>query len=120
VDPVQYTIRLLLPDGSLLLEKPDFDIGPYDPARLSYPWASPDPAVDLLQARLARLVEESQAAGEGAGVTYLRIRSAALEAALGRSPDTPGPPAVAARVRPHLTEPWFCCAEPTEGQLGGI
>nr|MBA3654542.1 radical SAM protein [Actinomycetota bacterium] len=36
VDPVQYTIRLLLPRGSLLLDDPDFEVGPFDPDRLAY------------------------------------------------------------------------------------
>ena len=44
VDPVQYTIRLLVPEGSLLLERKDLreHLGPYDAERLSYPWRSAD------------------------------------------------------------------------------
>ena len=53
VDPVQYTIRLLVPEGSLLLEYID-DLGPWDAAKLTYPWAS---SLDELQLRLAALVE---------------------------------------------------------------
>src|SRR5438270_1507723 len=47
VDPVQYTIRLLLPEGSLLLDHPDMrpHLGAYDPERLSYEWTAADPAV---------------------------------------------------------------------------
>ena len=37
VDPVQYTIRLLVPEGSLLLGHID-GLGPWDAARLTYPW----------------------------------------------------------------------------------
>ena len=46
VDAVQYTIRLLVPEGSLLLEREDLreHLGPYDAERLSYPWRSADPA----------------------------------------------------------------------------
>jgi hypothetical protein len=29
-------------------------------------------------------------------------------------------PAVATHDRPHLTESWFCCAEPTSSQLLSI
>ena len=41
VDPVQYTIRLLVPEGSLLLESKDLreHLGSYDAERLSYPGA---------------------------------------------------------------------------------
>ncbi|HEY3669832.1 MAG TPA: radical SAM protein, partial [Acidimicrobiia bacterium] len=55
VDPVQYSVRLLLPEGSLLLDHPDLTsfLGPWDPERSTYTWASPDPAVDALQQRIA-------------------------------------------------------------------
>jgi radical SAM superfamily enzyme YgiQ (UPF0313 family) len=123
VDPVQYTIRLLVPEGSLLLALPQLQehLGPYEPERLSYPWQSADPAADLLQGRLNALVQQSTAAGEPAGVTFARIRAAVREAA--------GEPALAeieviamgsSEGRPRLTEPWFCCAEPTEDQFGSL
>ena len=55
VDPVQYSVRLLLPEGSLLLDHPDLVpfVGPWDPERSTYTWAHPDPAVDELQQRIA-------------------------------------------------------------------
>jgi radical SAM superfamily enzyme YgiQ (UPF0313 family) len=112
VDPVQYTIRLLIPEGSLLLDVPTLTVGPYDPERLTYAWSSPDPAVDRLQARLARLVERSQAAGEVLETTYLRVRTAALEAASGRESltlvEAGAIPGGSTEGRPRLTEPWFC------------
>ena len=45
VDPVQYTIRLLLPEGSLLLDHPELEahLGPYDPELLTYTWTAADP-----------------------------------------------------------------------------
>src|SRR3954467_14151206 len=103
VDPVQYTIRLLLPEGSLLLDHPDMapHLGPYDPERLSWTWTSADPAVDELQARLA-------AVAEAGALTYESIcAELGLEMEIGEVEE-----------RPRLTEPWFCCAEPTEGQFG--
>jgi radical SAM superfamily enzyme YgiQ (UPF0313 family) len=108
VDPVQYTIRLLLPEGSLLLGEPALapHLGPYDAERLTWTWTAADPAVDRLQARLATLVEESLHAGEAIETTYLRVRAAALEAVAGREPV---PVLVGAHEgRPRLTEPWFC------------
>ena len=41
----------------------------------------------------------------------------ALAAAAGSSAS---PRAVARRRAPRLTEPWFCCAEPMEGQLAAL
>jgi hypothetical protein len=112
VDPVQYTIRLLLPPGSLLLEHPDLapHLGAYDADRLSYRWEAADPAMDRLQAELATLVETAVAADEAIPVTYARVR-----AALGLDP-VPVDVDRAARI-PRLSEPWFCCAEPTAAQL---
>jgi radical SAM superfamily enzyme YgiQ (UPF0313 family) len=111
VDPVQYTIRLLVPEGSLLLEREDLreHLGPYEPERLSYPWRSADPAADRLQARLSALVQQSAAAQETTGLTFARIRAAVREAT--GEPNVPEPEAIpmgSTEGRPRLTEPWFC------------
>jgi radical SAM superfamily enzyme YgiQ (UPF0313 family) len=110
VDPVQYTIRLLLPEGSLLLDHPDMrpHLGDYDPERLSWTWAAADPAVDELQTRLAALVEGAAAAGEAPAVTFERVRAEALATA-GMEPGESGQIAAGSvEGRPRLTEPWFC------------
>jgi radical SAM superfamily enzyme YgiQ (UPF0313 family) len=111
VDPVQYTIRLLIPQGSLVLELPDVAgmVGPYDVERGSYEWASPDPALDDLQVRLAALVEEHADLG-----TPLPEAYAAVCAAVGAPVPDPLP---VLRGRPRLSEAWFCCAEPTAQQV---
>ena len=111
VDPVQYTIRLLVPEGSLLLARKDLreHLGPYDAERLSYPWRSADPAADRLQGRLSALVQQSAAAQEAMGLTFARIRAAVREAT--GELDGPEPEAIAmgsTEGRPRLTEPWFC------------
>ena len=111
VDPVQYTIRLLVPEGSLLLERKDLreHLGPYEAERLSYPWRSADPAADRLQGRLSALVQQSAAGHEAAGLTFARIRAAVREA--NGEPAGPEPEAIpmgSTEGRPRLTEPWFC------------
>jgi hypothetical protein len=114
VDPVQYTIRLLIPEGSLLLAHPDLamHLGAWDEMRLSYAWAAADPEVDALQRDLAALVEESVAGGDTIATSYARVREA-----VGLAPvDLDG----ASTSRPHLTESWFCCAEPTDTQLRAV
>lgn len=121
VDPVQYTIRLLLPEGSLLLDDPEVAprLGPYEPLALGWPWTHPDPAVDELQRDLAALVEarlDQDAATTFAEVEELISRRAGRPAPGGsRRPVSSGPP-----VRPRLSEPWFCCSEPTEAQLAPL
>jgi hypothetical protein len=119
IDPVHWTIRLLLPEGSLLLGHPDLapHLGPYDVEALGYTWTAADPRVDALQAELAALVEDHDAAGTPPAATFAAvaatIRAAAgLAAASGPVPWDDG--------RPRLTEAWFCCAEPTAGQLGSV
>ncbi len=121
VDPVQLSLRLLVPPGSLLLDAPDISpyLGPLDPEALSYRWTHPDPRVDRLEADVASLVEVAAGAGEAAAVTFGRIHRLAAAAA-GRPEEAP--PAIgrgrkARRPAPHLTEPWFCCAQPTRRQL---
>ena len=58
VAPIQYAIRLLLPEGSLLLDQPDVEelVGPFDAESLAYPWAHPDPRVDRLQEAVLAVV----------------------------------------------------------------
>ncbi len=111
VDPVQYTIRLLVPEGSLLLKRDDLHehLGPYQAERLSYLWRSADPAADRLQGLLSALVQQSTAAQEATGLTFARIRAAVREAT--GEPHGPEPEAIdmgSTEGRPRLTEPWFC------------
>lgn len=113
VDPVQYTIRLLIPKGSLVLGLPDLVVEPYDDELAAHPWRNPDPAVDDLQVAVADLVERL-VADDAATVDVFR----ALCALVGVDP----PPTLGTTTRavPRLTEPWFCCAEPTARQLGTL
>ena len=111
VDPVQYSIRLLVPEGSLLLGHPDMapHLGAYDAERLSYAWRAEDPMADLLQARLGELVEAQ--AGAPIEETFTRVRAAVLEAAGREPPAGVGAGQIengATEGRPRLTEPWFC------------
>jgi radical SAM superfamily enzyme YgiQ (UPF0313 family) len=109
VDPVQFTIRLLLPEGSLLLDHPDMapHLGPFDTERLSYVWSAADPAMDELQLRLAERVEAGLAIGEASGSLYLEVSRLVRQAA-GHGGERELIAAGSAVGRPRLTEPWFC------------
>jgi hypothetical protein len=121
VDPVQLSIRLLIPPGSLLLELPDLSsrLGPLDAPGLTYRWDHADPRVDRLEADVAALVEEATRGQAPAAETFARIHALAGVAAGATSEDL-GSAAGAGPAPPHLTEPWFCCAAPTRRQLGAV
>lgn len=119
VPPVQYAIRLLIPRGSRLLELPFVQscIHPFDPVRLAFPWVHPNPSVDRLHASVLEIVDRAVAGEADRRDVFADVWSAAAGVAgsPGRRPARiPGP---GGRVFPHVTEPWYCCAEPTERQL---
>ncbi|MGH7331275.1 MAG: CUAEP/CCAEP-tail radical SAM (seleno)protein, partial [Candidatus Rokuibacteriota bacterium] len=109
VDPVQYSIRLLVPPGSLLVTSAALRpyLGPLVARDFYYEWTHADPAMDALQRAVATLVEDAAGRGEDPAVTFGSIRRAAEAAAgLPSGPPLRLPPG---RPRaPRLSEPWFC------------
>ena len=109
VDPVQYTIRLLVPPASYLLNRPEMKehLGPLDQARLQLPWADyPDPRMDRLQKEVSALVEKDVVAGTDPMVTFDRVWSLASGTEASKrsccAPDGRRNRAL------QLSEPWFC------------
>jgi radical SAM superfamily enzyme YgiQ (UPF0313 family) len=117
VPPIQLAIRLLIPQGSLLLQLPDLQvhIDAFDPKLLGFPWKNPDARVDRLQLAVQELVAQSEAKNLNRREIFTRIWGLAHEA-LGV--ETPGltDNGMGAPI-PRLSEPWYCCAEPTHQQL---
>lgn len=111
VDPVQYSLRLLVPPGSLLVDHPAMrpHLGPIDAGALSHAWTHPDPRMDALQRAVAGVVAAAASAGEDPAITFDRVRALGREAA-GLPPAAPLAPGLPADRRrpPRLTEPWFC------------
>jgi radical SAM superfamily enzyme YgiQ (UPF0313 family) len=107
VDPVQYSIRLLVPPGSYLLDRPAMKpyLGPLDQASFSYRWTHPDPGMDQLHKEVSALVERDTQAGEDPSATFYRVWELA-----GRRRPAGGSSALPRdRLRaPRLSEPWFC------------
>ena len=107
LDPVQLSIRLLVPPGSLLEGDPTIPFEGLDEAALSWRWRHPDPRMDALQGRVAAEVEAATARKEEPLATIARVKVLALAAAglphghvRTLSPDQ--------RRVPRLTESWFC------------
>lgn len=118
VAPVQYAIRLLIPAGSRLLDLDEIRdlVEEFDSAALVFPWCHPDPALDELQREVMAVVTAA-APGDDRAAVFARIRELAYARA-GRTARVIAPgPAGANEDVPRLSEPWYCCAEPTEGQL---
>ena len=120
VAPVQYAMRLLVPEGSLLLEVPEIQahLGAFDGAKLSYRWRHPDPAMDALFENVRDMVATGVSLGHRE--LFARIWHHAHRAAGQNPPPLPRTgPTVTAAAPPQFSEPWYCCAEPTETQLAG-
>ena len=107
VDPVQFSIRLLIPPGSWLAEHPATlpYRGQLDETALTWTWTHPDPRMDRLQREVAGLVESDATDEVDPATTFIRIR----ELAHGRSPaEATSSLSPNRRRAPRLSESWFC------------
>jgi radical SAM superfamily enzyme YgiQ (UPF0313 family) len=120
VPPVQLAIRLLVPQGSHLLHLSDFaaQVGAFDEAMLGYPWQAGDARVDALQGDIMAWVMDAEKNGlpraEVFAGIWTRTHAALAETA------QPLDPVQFGETIPHHSEPWYCCAEPTETQLASF
>jgi len=111
VDPVHYSIRLLIPPGSGLLDTFDDKmwLGTLDAEAYTYRWAHPDPRMDALYQTVSTIVEKAQRVQADPIETFFHIKSLALasnkeEMCISCSIQNYG----TRKVLPHLTETWFC------------
>ena len=105
VAPIQLAIRLLIPEGSLLLELDEVRqmIGLFDSRGLCYPWRNPDPAVDRLCTDIQALIKAEEKKRAGRGEIFRKIWN------LAQAGEWPVDVPMAARATiPYLTEPWYC------------
>jgi radical SAM superfamily enzyme YgiQ (UPF0313 family) len=104
VAPIQMAIRLLIPEGSLLLDLPEVRgrIGPFDAKSLCYPWQNPDPSMDRLCVEIQELIKrEEKHRAPRADI----FRGICDLAGVGELPDLALP---SRATIPYLTEPWYC------------
>ena len=120
VAPVQLSIRLLIPQGSLILKLDNLagTLADFDPKLLGYRWANPDPRVDALQRDIQSWVFTAEEQGHGRQAIFQGIRELAHEASGLEVP--PLPDDCAGKPAPRLSENWYCCAEPTCEQLTSL
>ncbi|HEU4320069.1 MAG TPA: radical SAM protein [Acidimicrobiia bacterium] len=112
-DPVQMSIRLLIPKGSLLEEHPAVTphLTAYDQTALTWRWFFADPDAEVMQKELETIASDASDCGQEAATTLNEMRDVVSRIAGRRLPEFDQTDPV-----PRLTESWFCCAEPTEGQ----
>ena len=110
VAPIQYAIRLLIPEGSLLLGLPDMQacLRPFDAAALMHPWVHPDPRVDALQREIQAQVGRGMTADRAS--VFGQIQPLAAEmAGIDVPPQAARTGAGHRRAPvPYLNEPWYC------------
>jgi hypothetical protein len=99
IAPIQLGIRLLIPEGSRLLELAEVRelVGPFDPKRLTYPWQHPDPTMDRLCEEVQSLAKRKTSRAEIFAAIWDLARCGNLDI-----------PLADRTTIPYLTEPWYC------------
>ncbi len=107
LDPVQFSVRLLVPPGSWLLDQPEIQpfLGSLDQQRFVHDWTHPDPRMDALYQTVCEIVEIAGNEAQDARTTYTQI-AAAAHALAGTTPLAPA--ALHSERAPRMTESWFC------------
>ena len=114
VAPIQYAIRLLIPEGSKLLELADVRhlVGRFDEAGLCYTWSHVDPLVDRLYEDVMAAVKAASREKKSRREVFAAVWTLAAETCAAgiskrfealRLQDIP-----ARATIPYLSEPWFC------------
>src|SRR5258707_461965 len=121
VAPIQLGIRLLIPEGSRMLELEEVRgmVGLFDPQSLAYPWKNTDPRLDALSETVQKIAAAAERQKESRPSTFERIWKAAHAATGLPAPQIDASTQSQSGV-PFLSEPWYCCAEPTRDQLVSI
>ena len=116
VAPIQLAIRLLVPQGSHLLEITSFSrfLDGYDAESLSYLWSYADPATISVEQEVRAIVEAEVPNGVSSLDTFAKLWRVAHEATGRIAPSISVANREPVKV---MSEPWYCCAEPTAEQF---
>ena len=121
VAPVQLGIRLLIPEGSRILELTEINqfLGDFDAEKLSYRWKPADTRVDELQSKVYEAIQFGVSEGASSRSIFEQVWILAHSACEQSAPALPPERAESIPV-PAMSEPWYCCAEPTDEQFAGL
>lgn len=110
VAPIQLAIRLLIPEGSKLLEIPETQavLGPFNEELLTYEWRHPDLRVDELHQQVMGLVNAGNRRENSRREIFETLWDAVNEIT-GTFEPLPEPQNRLSRPAiPYLNEPWYC------------
>ena len=117
VDPIQLTIKLLIPKHSLIIKKPEINkyLGNYEKNSLSFKWEYENNDVEKLQSSLFDFILNNSELNEHKqylGMVNIIEKYTDTKLLTNSSYDF--------KNVPKLSETWFCCAEPSKIQLDRI
>jgi radical SAM superfamily enzyme YgiQ (UPF0313 family) len=110
IDPIQLSIRLLVPPESPLATLPAMrpHLRQFDAAGFQHAWEHPDPRMDRLHREVSGIVAVATREDEPATRTFASIREVAFTLGGRTAPQALSALAAEAALAPRLTEPWFC------------
>ena len=95
------------------------NVGEFDAAGLLYPWKHADSRLDALSVQVQSIASSGDTMKQSRAEIFERIwKAAAAEAqdcASWRLPEI-----ARSAPTPRISEPWYCCAEPTQDQFIAI
>ena len=112
IDPIQMSIRLLIPPESSLLQLQDLKkyIVRFEPEKFSYIWKHPNPKMELLNLKISRIVENHANLKKEALETFVALKkefSKIFPEIIKEENVTIRTKKITAKP-PKLTESWFC------------
>ncbi|MBT3990729.1 MAG: radical SAM protein [Rhodospirillaceae bacterium] len=122
VAPIQLAIRLLIPNGSYLLDLPEIEphlLG-YDQEALSHRWQNTDESVEEFCSQIQEIVEIGARDNQSRIETFKALYKATQQACGIDTPTLPDLQPLPLLTIPAMSEPWFCCAEPSQEQLSRL
>jgi len=124
IEPVQYAIRLLVPKGSSLAGTPQLPMDLLHGDGFNLNWTHPDRRIDKIYNECCSIVEDAARKSEDQLVTFLKIKTLISKYKLkNENEENEGefdPQVLRSydkKTLPHLSECWFCCAEPMSEQV---
>ena len=121
VSPVQLGIRLLIPKGSRMLELKEVNqfLGDFREEKMSYSWEYGEKRVDELHSKVLEAIQLGVSEGANRRLIFEQVWTLAHNAVGQSVPMLPLQSSGSSFV-PVMSEPWYCCAEPTDEQVKGI